>query len=61
VKDLEKHPFGKEFFKSMEVEYQTLQDQGTFKSCLVTGISLFILPLMWVFTYKLDEDAIFSN
>ena len=41
----------------MEKEYNTLQNQGTFEKCQVSGISLFILPLMWVFTYKLDEDG----
>ena len=57
VKDLTNHPLSQEFITIINIEYEALWDRGTFKKSLITGIDLFILPLMWVFTYKLDEDG----
>jgi hypothetical protein len=57
IKELAKHPYGKELYQAALTEWNNLQNQETFKKCPVTGISLYILPLMWVFTYKLDEDG----
>ena len=56
-KELSHHKYGDGFKQAALKEWQTLRDQGTFDECPVAGILLFILPLMWVFTYKLDEDG----
>jgi len=56
-KDLATHPYGRFFKEDQKIEYQTLWDKGTFKSVPVAGTLSFILPLMWVFTYKGDEDG----
>jgi len=56
-KELSHHPFGNGFKQAAQKEWETLCNQGTFDKCPVTGISIGILPLMWVFTYKLDEDG----
>jgi len=57
MKEVATYPQGKEFYQVAMAKWKTLQNQGTFEKCPVTGISLYILPLMWVFTYKLDEDG----
>lgn len=57
MKQLSTHKYGKEFLLAAQKEWDTLNGQGTFKKCSITGVSMFILPLMWVFTYKLDVDG----
>jgi hypothetical protein len=39
-------------------EFKRCQDMGYFKTVSVTQASGQVLPLMWVFTYKFDEDGI---
>ena len=50
-----RHPFEKEFRQAMEVEFDKLVDQGTFKIVPIseaTSQQQLPLPLMWVYTYK---------
>jgi hypothetical protein len=61
-KDLEKHPFGQEFKVAAAEEFKSCQEKGCFETMSVTeadshGLSQ-TLPLMWVFTYKFDEDGL---
>jgi hypothetical protein len=43
--------------KATQVEYQALQSQHTFKEVPKAGITAKIIPLTWVFNYKLDSDG----
>ena len=56
-KELSHYTYSDGFKQAARKEWQTLYDQDTFKQYAVAGILLFILPLMWVFTYKLNEDG----
>ena len=56
-KELGHHQYGPGFKQAALKEWQTLCDQDTFQECPVADILHFIIPLMWVFTYKLDEDG----
>ena len=50
-----RHPFEKEFRRAMEVEFDKLVDQGTFKIVPIseaTSQQQLPLPLMWVYMYK---------
>jgi hypothetical protein len=57
-RDLEKHPFGQEFTAALMKEFKRCQDMSCFKTVSVTQASGQVLPLMWVFTYKFDEDRL---
>ena len=59
-RDLEKHPFGHEFKDAARAEFASCKDKGCFAATAVTAATAAeaqILPLMWVFTYKFDEDS----
>ena len=59
-RDLEKHPFGHEFKDAARAEFASCKDKGCFAATAVTAATAAeaqILPLMWVFTYKFDEDG----
>ena len=56
-RELDTHPYGALFKQDQKSEYATLWDKGTFKSVPIKGLTAFILPLMWVHTYKTDEDG----
>jgi hypothetical protein len=60
-RELDTHPYGARFKQEQKVEYDTLWDKGTFKSVPITDATSFILPLMWVFSYKGDEDGFLSR
>jgi hypothetical protein len=57
-RDLEKHLFRREFIAAASEEFKRCQDIGCFKTILATEADTQILPLMWVFTYKFDEDGL---
>lgn len=58
-KDLKNHPFGAEFTKAAQVELNDCWKKHCFKSTEVTVATAEteVLPLMWVFTYKFDEEG----
>jgi hypothetical protein len=60
-RELDSHPYGARFKQEQKVEYETLWDKGTFKTVPISDASSFILPLMWVFTYKGDEDGFLTR
>jgi Reverse transcriptase (RNA-dependent DNA polymerase) len=55
-KELQRYRYGKEFEKAAEKEYQAINDRGTFKIVQKTS-DITMIPLTWVFTYKLDTDG----
>ncbi|KAF7573884.1 hypothetical protein PtrM4_055070 [Pyrenophora tritici-repentis] len=57
-KDLEKHPFGQEFKAAAAKEFKSCREKGCFKTTSATVVDSQRLPLMWVFTYKFDEDGL---
>jgi hypothetical protein len=61
-RDLEKHPFRREFKAAAAEEFKSCQEKGCFKTTKVTEANSYgqgqILPLMWVFTYKFDKDGL---
>jgi hypothetical protein len=58
-KQLQKHPFGAEFQKAAAAELQSCRSKGCLVSTTATRASVKeeVLPLMWVFAYKFDEDG----
>jgi hypothetical protein len=58
-KDLDRHPFGTEFRKASRKEIDGFIQRSCFGRAARTSelINAEILPLMWVFTYKFDEDG----
>jgi hypothetical protein len=55
-KELQRHRYGKEFQQAAEKEYQAVNNRGVFKIVRKTS-DIRLIPLMWVFTYKLDTDG----
>jgi hypothetical protein len=55
-KELLKHPQHKGFRAAAEKEYRDLERRHTFRVVL-RAADIKLLPLMWVFTYKFDEDG----
>ena len=58
-KDLKKHPFSAEFTQAARKELDSCWAKDCFKRTEATSTTADaeILPLMWVFTYKFDEDG----
>ncbi|KAI1663301.1 Pol protein [Pyrenophora tritici-repentis] len=58
-KDLDQHPFGAEFKKASRKEINGCIQRSCFRQAARVSelIDAEILPLMWVFTYKFDEDG----
>lgn len=58
-KDLDQHPFGAEFRKASRKEINSFVQRTCFGRAAKASevIDAEILPLMWVFTYKFDEDG----
>jgi hypothetical protein len=58
-KDLDRHPFGTEFKKASREEVDSFIQRSCFGRAARASelIDTEILPLMWVFTYKFDEDG----
>jgi len=58
LKELRKHPLTTGFQKAIEKEYNDLKRQGTFKTVpKAEACNEQILPLKWVFKYKLDQGG----
>ena len=58
-KQMLKHQYSIEFKKAADKEYNALLQKGTFEYVEKTKIDskAQVLPLMWVFTYKFDQDG----
>jgi hypothetical protein len=58
-KDLNDHPFGTEFAQAARAEFGSCWAKDCFKQTEATAATADaeVLPLMWVFTYKFDEDG----
>jgi len=57
-KDLDTHSYGPEFQAAARKEYNDLDRRGTFQTVPITeATGHFIIPVMWVFTYKFDTDG----
>jgi len=58
-KDLRSHPFGEEFTQAARMEIDSCWTKDCFKrtEATPTTADAEVLPLMWVFTYKFDEDG----
>ena len=59
LRELHTHPLGHHFLKAVELEYQQIWNKGCFAKTAKTESTADgeVLPLMWVFTYKFDEDG----
>lgn len=55
-KELEKHPKKALFYKAAVTELENLQRKGTWQEIDKHSITGPLLPLKWVFTYKIDEN-----
>ena len=63
VKDLEKHPFGSQFRQCMTIEIENCVTMNCFErtdATIYTALAE-VLPLMWVFTYKFDQNGYLSK
>lgn len=63
VNQLNTHMFGDHFRRAMEIEWRDLRAKGVFghtEQSKATADSE-VLPLMWVFDYKTDEDGYLSR
>ena len=57
-KQMQKHLYAKEFKKAVDKEFDALLNKGTFEYIDKSKVDKQEpLPLMWVFTYKLDQDG----
>jgi hypothetical protein len=60
-KQMLKHQYSSEFTKAADKEFNALVNKGTFEyiheSHIKIDDSTPLLPLMWVFTYKFDQDG----
>jgi hypothetical protein len=57
--ELESHPFGEQFRQAAQKEYREIWSKACFAKASRTAetADAEVLPLMWVFTYKFDEDG----
>jgi len=55
-KELQSHKYGPEFKEAANKEYQSVSNRGTFEIVRKTP-DIKVIPLTWVFTYKLDTDG----
>jgi hypothetical protein len=57
-KGVQKHPYRDGFAAAATKEYKDLIQKGTFEPTLIDSVgSHFIIPMMWVFTYKFDSEG----
>ena len=54
-----KHQYSAEFKKAADKEFEALLAKGTFKYVKASEIDskAQVIPLMWIFTYKFDQDG----
>ncbi|APA14066.1 hypothetical protein sscle_12g088360 [Sclerotinia sclerotiorum 1980 UF-70] len=55
--ELVQHPYAREFRKACEDEINALKERKTFKYIDISTRGQKPLPLLWVFTYKFDQDG----
>jgi len=60
-KQMLKHPHSIQFRKAADKEFNALLEKGTFEYIEKSKVDNEPLPLMWVFTYKFDEDGYLSK
>ena len=56
-KHMLKHPHMQQFSQAANREFEHLQSRGTFKLANKATVKTDILPLVWVFKYKFDNDG----
>ena len=56
-KQMMKHPHMNQFSQAASQEFEHLQSRGTFKLATRATVRSEILPLVWVFKYKFDNDG----
>ncbi|KAI1668028.1 Pol protein [Pyrenophora tritici-repentis] len=56
-KELKRHAHGKQFEAAAYAEFNSCWKKGTFAKPDITADTTDAVPLMWVFTYKFDEDG----
>jgi len=57
-KELQYHPYGKQFTAAVYTEFNNCWDKGTFaRPDITVSYVEDAVPLMWVFDYKFDEDG----
>jgi hypothetical protein len=54
---LQTHPHRLGFKAAAEKEITDLRKQDTFQSIQDSSVRSFVIPLMWVFTYKFDDNG----
>lgn len=59
IKDLDTHKFGAQFREALQKEWRSLRAKGCFRKSNLTKSTADaeVLPLMWVFTYKVSQDG----
>jgi hypothetical protein len=57
LKELKRHAHGKQFEAAAVAEFNSCWKKGTFANPDITADRTDAVPLMWVFTYKFDEDG----
>lgn len=62
VHDLESHMHGQQFRNALLIEWNSLCKKGCFKATNRNKATADaeVLPLMWIFTYKVDENGYLS-
>ena len=60
-KEMMKHPHREGFLAAAHIEYQGLQNKGTFDEIERTQLRTIPLPLLWVWTYKFDTNGFLTK
>lgn len=56
------HPYKAEFLSAAQKEYSNLDSRGTFQAVRLQEVNAkMIIPVKWVFTYKVDENGILQK
>jgi len=56
-----KHSYSTEYQRAMFKEFTSLLDRGTFEYQELTDTTEKLVPLMWVYTNKFDENGFLTN
>jgi hypothetical protein len=56
-----KHPYSTEYKQAMLKEFNGLMDRGTFEYQELTDTTKKLVPLMWVYANKFDENGFLTN
>ena len=52
-----KHPYRQHFIKAANIKFNYLKSRETFKLKSKSTIRASILPLVWIFKYKFDDEG----